>query len=193
MNAECRRMNRKYVWVARIRGKPWAGYGGCIIPQGIVPQGDITELSPQQHANSAYVFPKYTPYDLPSKSRSVQVSGRCERSVLRLRSSQPPLLTPLTSSRCFCGGAKIIFVGLLLCKVDPQIWTGCFLIYSKSGKKPEYSYSLSTVYLHWIDTLTICGFGDATYRGGLFLILVLVSKYTRLYNLKIVGYTSFVV
>lgn len=61
---------------------------------------------------------------------------------------------------------RIIFVGLLLCKVDPQIWTGCFLVFCKSGNWAEYIHSIFTVYSYWIVALRIRGFGDAIYGGG---------------------------
>ena len=38
-----------------------------------------------------------------------------------------------------------IQVPLLLCKVNPQIWTGWFLIFVRKLKKPEYSYSIARV------------------------------------------------
>jgi len=86
-------------------------------------------------------------------------------------------------------------VGLLLCKVNPHIWTGCFLILCKSGKKPEYIHSLFTVYSYWIVTLTICEFGQARSGGGLSVrcadLWYLPYQELRAYNPHIANYTVY--
>ena len=65
-------------------------------------------------------------------------------------------------------------VGLLLRKVDPQIWAGYFLILGESGIWTEYIHSRFRVDAHWSVTLMICGFRQAIY-GVVYLIFLFLD------------------